>query len=243
MPFSAYCSKCGNGISEDSTFCSKCGNPVGEVSSDSPKNDSTSKTTAKKSSKVGTILTYVGAGLAVLIFGSAILGSLNNSEDSNSSEPVSTSSQSESNPASEPQADSDSTQGADLPGFGDGLVLDSGVEIFAISESLTPSTPNEFVIDPDGVKGQLISVRFYLANGSNEELSVSNGLFTGLIGTAEYEPLAVFSDSGDWYVYEPVGAGLETTFDVFFDVPSGAKLTGAVFRSSMFFGDEVEFAF
>ena len=170
-----------------------------------------------------------------MIFGSAIVGMLGAGEESGSEQPSSVSS-------SEPDS-SQTTSGSDLPGLGEGLIFESGVEIYAESIDESPSIPNQFVIDPDSIKGELVSVRFYLKNGSNEEINVSSSSVKGLIDSAEYEPVGIFSDAGDWYVFEPVGPGLETTFDVFFDIPVGRNLTGAIYETSLFLGDQAEFTF
>lgn len=224
-----FCSKCGNSLTQEAAFCQKCGNAVTaqeptQVSSAAP----------KKSSKAGTIATYIVGGLVVLIFGSAIVGMLGGGDETETGQPSSVSS---------PDSSSQESQTTSAPGLGEGLVFDSGIEIYAESIDSSPSIPNEFIIDPDGIKGQLISVRFFLKNGSNEELSISNSSVTGRIGAAEYEPVAIFSSNGDWYVYEPVGSGLETTFDVYFDIPTGKALTGAIFQTSLFLGEEAEFSF
>lgn len=183
---------------------------------------------------MGNIATYVVSGLVVVIFGSAIVGMLGGRDETNAGQPSSVSS---SDPSSQ------ESQAGSAPGLGEGVLFDSGIEIYAVTIDSSPSIPNELVIDPGGTKGQLTSVRFSLVNGSNEELSISNGSVTGRIGAAEYEPVAIFSSDGDWYVYEPVGPGLEATFDVYFDIPKGKSLTGAIFQTSLFLGDEAEFLF
>ena len=224
-----FCLKCGDSLSPDAAFCSKCGTPV---TAQVPAEIAPAK--AKKGSKAGEIATYAVGGVVALIFGSAIFGMLGGGDRAETGQSSSVSS---------PNSSSAETQDISAPGIGEGWRFESGVEIYAESLNESPSIPNEFIIDPDGIKGQLVSIRFYLKNGSNEEVNISNSSLSGRIGPAMYEPIAILSTSGDWYVYEPVGAGLETTFDVYFDIPAGKTLTGAMFQTSLFSGEQVEFSF
>ena len=187
----------------------------------------------KKKSKVGNVLAYIAAGLIVLFFGSATLSMLNDTGSApNDSSEVGDESTNENSQA-------EGSSGA----MGETVVTDSGVEVTAVSTNSNPDVPNEFVIDEGDVKGQLVSIRFRVVNGSNEEISISNGSVLGFISEAKYESVAVFSTSGDWYVFEPLGPGLETVIDAYFDVPSGQSLTGATFLTSIFLGEEAKFIF
>lgn len=230
-----FCSKCGLSLGKDSEFCSKCGTAVAtkRVAAPTPKNkdttDSNSKTVKPKptkSSRVGTVLTYIVTGLVALVFVAALF-SMGESEDN----------------ADPPQGNSSSPETSSSSTSGTVAVTESGVEVTVQSIDTSPEVPNNFVIDPSDVKGQLVSVRFLVANGSNEEISISNGSVFGYIQEAEYSAEAIFSENGDWYVFETLGPGLSVVFDVFFDVPVGGELTGALFTTSIFLGEELKFTF
>lgn len=246
-----FCSKCGSQLQSDVAFCSKCGNPVASTSTPQHVAAPPTPQKAKKSSKVSTVLTYVAGGFVVLVFGSAIIGMMGNGGEveSNQSSSTSTSDPNASNETNTEANNEDlsnensNESSGDVPGYGQGARTESGVEVYAISSDTSPSIPNQFVIDKDDVKGQLVSMRFTILNDSNEEISISTGSFYGYIGSAEYEPVAVFSSDGEWYLYEPLGAGLETTVDVYFDIPAGKSISGAKYQTSMFLGEEIEFRF
>jgi hypothetical protein len=230
-----FCSKCGIGLDKGSEFCSKCGTAVVKKTTAVPTSKSklgvnTSQKSAnpkqKKSSKVGTVLTYIVTGLVVLVFGSAIL-SAGSSDEETSSGPADT-----------------SVSDSDAPvKLGSSGVTESGVEVRAISTDSAPEIPNQFVIDSGDLKGQLVSVKFTVTNGSNEEISISSSSVSAYIQEAEYSAEAIFSENGDWYVYESLGPGLSANIEAFFDVPAGGELTGAVFTTSIFLGEEIEFSF
>jgi hypothetical protein len=236
-----FCPKCGKQHDEGAVFCPQCGHALRAEATQSIPTPPTEPIQPKKSSKLGAILTYAVGGFVVLIFGLAIVGMLG--DDQGEPQEQSTSSVAPTSNSDSATDAGDSESSEDLPGFGEGARTESGVEVYAISLNSSPSVPNEFVIDENDVKGQLVSIRFEVVNDSNEELSVSTGSFFGYIDAAEYEPLAVFSDGGEWYLYEPLGAGLGVTVDVFFDIPSGRSISGAKFQTSLFLGEEIEFKF
>jgi hypothetical protein len=224
-----FCTNCGSDVAGVS-YCPACGTPV--VKSEPSQTEVTKD--AKSGSKVGTVLTYVAAAFAVFIFGGAIIGVLgddSSSETANPSSETASSSQ-----TSEPQAN-------DLPGLGQGIAFPSGVEVSAVSVNTTPASPNRFVVDTDEAKGEIVSVRLYVFNGSDESITISSSSVTGKIANAEYEALAVFSEAGDWYVLETLGPGLGVTIDAFFDIPASKALSGVTFTTAIVFGEEVEFRF
>jgi hypothetical protein len=227
-----FCNKCGAELLSGSEFCSKCGAAVVAQHATAVATDSV-RGRDKRKSKVGNILTYIAAGLIVLFFGSATLSMLNGDGPS----PNDSSQVGDESATVEPET------GGSAGAMGETVVTDSGVEVTAVSTNSNPDVPNEFVIDEGDVKGQLVSIRFKVANRSNEEISISNGSVLGFISEAKYESVAVFSTSGDWYVFEPLGPGLETVIDAYFDVPSGQSLTGATFLTSIFLGEEAKFIF
>jgi hypothetical protein len=229
-----FCSKCGIGLDKNSEFCSKCGTAVVKKSTAVPTSKSKSilnsskkaeKPKPKMSSRIGTVLTYVVTGLVVLVFGSAILSGGGSEGETPSGPGESTISESE-----------------ETVQLGSSGMTESGINVRAISTDSSPEIPNDFVIDPGDIKGQLVSVNFSVTNGSNEEIFISDDSITGFIGDAEYRAEAIFSQNGDWYIFEPLGPGLSVEIDVFFDVPPGSELTRAVFSSSSFLGEEIDFS-
>lgn len=238
-----FCSKCGSSLTSDAEICSKCGTPVKSGASADLTNPLVSPSgngpasQEKKKPKVGNIFAYIAAGLIVLFFGSATLSMLGDesSTSGDSSEVDDSSSQSET-------GNSDSTSET-TGGLGNTIRTESGVEVTAIEVDSNPNIPNDFVISSGDVKGQLVSVRFKVFNQSNEEINISSGSVLAFIDAAEYESVAVFSESGDWYVYEPLGPGLEVTIDAYFDIPEGKSLTGSTFLTSIFLGEEAAFVF
>jgi len=219
---------------KSSEFCSKCGTAVVKKSTAVPTSNSKSnlnsikkadKPKTKMSSRIGTVLTYIVTGLVVLVFGSAILSGGGSEVETSSGPGESTISESE-----------------ETVQLGSSGVTESGINVRAISTDSSPEIPNDFVIDSGDIKGQLVSVNFSVTNGSNEEIFISDNSITGFIGDAEYGVEAIFSQNGDWYIFEPLGPGLSVDIEVFFDVPSGGELTGAVFSSSSFLGEEIEFS-
>lgn len=236
-----FCSKCGAQLQGGVAFCSQCGNSLSVESPQPSVSAPADIVRPKKSSKISTILTYVAAGFVVLIFGSAIIGMMSDGGEDSSDQ---SSSSSAPNSSIESITGSGNEAGsANLPGLGEGARTKSGVEAYAVSFDIAPYIPNVFVVDEKDVKGQLVSIRFDVVNGSNEEISISTGSFYSYIGSAEYEPIAVFSDDGEWYLYEPLGAGLGVTVDVYFDIPAGKSISGAKYQTSLFLGEEIEFAF
>jgi hypothetical protein len=229
-----FCSKCGIGLDKQSEFCSKCGTAVVRKTTAVPSSKSESngklsskaaKPKPKKSSTVGTVITYIVTGLVVLVFGSAIL-SMGNDDEETKSGPT----------------DSLSSESSAITEMGSLAVTESGIEVRAISINPSPEVPNQFVIDSGDVQGQLVSVQFSVTNGSNEEISISNSSVSAYIQEAEYGAEAIFSENGDWYVYETLGPGLSVTFDAFFDIPVGGSLTTVIFYTSSFLGEELEFS-
>jgi hypothetical protein len=222
------------GLDKHSEFCSKCGTAVVKKTTavPSPISESNDKPVPKaanlkpkKSSRVGTVITYIVTGLVVLVFGSAIL-SMGSGDEENTSGPE----------------DSSSSESPATTKMGSLAVTESGIEVRAISVNPSPEVPNQFVIDAGDVKGQLVSVQFSVTNGSNEEISISNSSVSGYIQEAEYGAEAIFSENGDWYVFETLGPGLTVNFDAFFDIPAGGSLTRVIFYTSSFLGEEVEFS-
>lgn len=229
-----FCSKCGMELVKGSEFCSKCGTAVVKKSTAVPTSQSkpnmkpikkADSPKPKMSSRIGTVLTYIVTGLVVLVFGSAILSGGESDSETPSGSGESTISE------SEPPVQ-----------LGSSGMTESGINVRAISTDSSPEIPNDFVIDPGDIKGQLVSVNFSVTNGSNEEIFISDNSITGYIGDAEYGAEAIFSQNGDWYIFEPLGPGLSVDIEVFFDVPAGGELTGAVFSSSSFLGEEIEFS-
>lgn len=229
-----FCSKCGIGLDKQSEFCSKCGTAVVRKTTAVPssKSESNGKPTSKaakpkpkKSSTVGTVITYIVTGLVVLVFGSAILSMGSDDEETNSG-----------------PTDSLSSESSAITEMGSLAVTESGIEVRAISINPAPEVPNQFVIDSGDVQGQLVSVQFSVTNGSNEEISISNSSVSAYIQEAEYGAEAIFSENGDWYVYETLGPGLSVNFDAFFDIPVGGSLTTVIFYTSSFLGEELEFS-
>jgi len=227
-----FCNKCGVELSRGSEFCSKCGAAVVSQEASAVATEPARSPDAKKS-KLGNILTYIAAGLIILFFGSATLSMLNDEGPSTS----------ESSEARDESANSEPEDSVPDATTGSTLVTDSGIEVTAISVDSNPIVSNRFYIYSDDVKGQLVSVRFKVTNRSNEEISISRGSFLGFIGEAKYESIAVFSKEGEWYVYEPLGPGLETVIDTYFDIPPGQSLTGATFLTSIFLGQKAAFTF
>lgn len=227
-----FCSKCGVALDSSASFCSSCGTPSGEEK----KSDLDSvplNTGSKKKLRVSDILTYVAAGLIVLFFGSATVGMITGNE----------SSPNESSVDGVNSSTSESTDSSPSASMGDTLATASGVEVTAISIEVNPAVPNEFIVNSGDIKGELIALRLNVANYSNEEISISNNSVFGFIDDAEYEPIAIFSKSGDWYVFESLGPGLETVIIAYFDVPPGRALTAATFLTSAFLGEEAKFTF
>ena len=178
-----------------------------------------------KSSKIGNVLTYIVTGLVVLVFGSAILSMGSGGGETTSG-----------------TTDSSSSESPAMPEMGSLAITESGVEVRALAVNPSPEVPNEFVIDSGDVKGQLVSVQFSVTNDSNEEISISNGSVSVYIAEAEYGAEAIFSENGDWYVFESLGPGLSVNFDAFFDIPVGGSITSVIFYTSSFLGEEIEFS-
>jgi len=229
-----FCSKCGIGLDKNSEFCSKCGTAVVRKTTAVPSSKSENKSKPKpkaanpkptNSSRVGTVLTYIVTGLVVLVFGSAIL-SMGSSDGETTSGP----------------ADSSSSESPAMTQMGSLAVTESGIQVMAISVNPSPDVPNQFVIDPGDVKGRLVSVQFSITNGSNEEISISNSSVSAYIGDAKYGAEAIFSENGNWYVFETLGPGLSVNIDAFFDIPAGGSLTSLTFYTSSFLGEELKFS-
>ncbi len=126
-------------------------------------------------------------------------------------------------------------------GIGQKAVTKDGIEVTVVAVNYGVKSPNSYVTQE--TKGELASIEMIVFNGSSEPLSLGSSSVEGLIDGLRYESSAVFSDKGDWYVLENVNPRLGVTIVAYLDVPPGDKLTGAVFSTSIFFGESLQFTF
>jgi TM2 domain-containing membrane protein YozV len=197
------------------------------------------------------VLAWVVSGVVILFaIGLSAIQDSGSSTSSSSSPPSSSTTTSDSGSSSSgsndqaeaPQAPEPADPPAtDSAGLGIGVkgVTPSGIEVTVNGLRYGASTPNQFVVD--NVKGELAAVDLTLFNGSNEKISLSSSSVTAYIGDLKYEASALFSDEGDWFLYEDVNPRLGTEMSAYFDIPPGEKITKLEFSSAVFFGESLEF--
>jgi TM2 domain-containing membrane protein YozV len=184
----------------------------------------------------------VVVGLGALTFG----GSDDSANNSASTENAAVSEEKE--PATAPESpvvadeeEQEVIETTDGFGIGQKAVTKDGIEVTLVAVNYDVQSPNRYVTEE--TKGELASIEMIVFNGSSEPLSLGSSSVDGLIDDLRYKAAAVFSDKGDWYVYENLNPRLEVTIVAYLDVPPGDKLTGAVFSTSIFFGESLEFTF
>jgi hypothetical protein len=109
--------------------------------------------------------------------------------------------------------------------------------VSAVTCGLATAGDNEYL--QEAASGQFCEVRFTLANGSDESISVYSGDVTGTIGDATYEANDTASRFGDDYYSTDINPGLSADCIVYIDIPTDKKLEFVTYSPFFSFGGDV----